>query len=360
MLLPGNSAQLLRYGQEAFPRIRDAIRAARRYVWIEMYIFDQLVGEQFAQVLLDAVGRGVEVKLLYDPLGSIHLTHGLVRRLRAGGVDLKRFRAGFGLRTLLARDHRKLVVCDGAIAFTGGFNLAAQWAAKSEGGQGWREDFLQLEGPVVLALERAFRAVWRLQTGQRLARTLEPRFAAPHPGEEVRARVITNSRLIHATHLRLFDRAERSILLAHAYFTPDPRLLEALERAAGRGVQVTLLLNRRSDHWFMTYAMRGLFARLLAKGIRLFEWPERMLHSKTVLVDGEHALIGSYNLTRVSQRFSHELAVLLEGANWCGPLEATLRRDLLRSERMEGEAWSARSAGERLLEWTCAPVRRWL
>jgi cardiolipin synthase len=335
-ILQGNACQLLRDGVEAYPAMLEAIRRARRYVRLETYMFiTDAVGELFGQALGEAAERGVHVKVLYDAVGSWTSRRGFFEALRQRGVDIRPFKPfslSRGLRYLLQRDHRKILVVDGEVAFVGGVNISAHWAPVGQGA-GWRDDVLRIEGPAVRELERCFLATWRMTFQDRLDRLRHQvhrlrRMRRPGPPRgEVCLSVLSSRRSIHRAYLHAISRARRSVLIAAAYFVPDRRMVAALREAAQRGVEVHLLLNGRSDHPFLEHCTRAFYEKLLSAGVRIFEWQRGVLHAKTAVVDGVWGTIGSFNLERLSLAFNHEVNAVFADPRLGRAVEESFRND---------------------------------
>jgi cardiolipin synthase len=340
-VLQGNACQLLRDGVEAYPAMLEAIRRARRYVRLETYMFiADAVGELFGQALAEAAERGVHVKVLYDAVGSWTSRRTFFKGLRQRGVDIRAFKPFSltrGLRYLLRRDHRKILVVDGEVAFVGGVNISAHWAPVGQGkGAGWRDDVLRIEGPAVHELERRFLATWRMAFQDKVGRLRHRlhwlrhlrRLRGPLPQKgAVCLSVLSSRRSIHRAYLNAISRARRSVLIAAAYFVPDRRMMAALAEAAQRGVEVSLLLNGRSDHPFLEHCSHAFYEKLLGAGVRIFEWQRGVLHAKTAVVDGVWGTLGSFNLERLSMAFNHEVNAMFADPHLGRELENSFRSD---------------------------------
>jgi cardiolipin synthase len=332
-VLQGNACRLLRDGVETYPEMLEAIRGAQRYIRLETYMFiSDAVGELFGQALAEAAQRGVHVKVLYDAVGSWTSRRGFFESLRQRGVDIRPFKPfslSRGLRHLLRRDHRKILVVDGEVAFVGGVNISAHWAPVGQGG-GWRDDVLRIEGPAVHELERRFVATWRMAFQDRFDRLRHRMYRLRRPGPSrgsVCLAVLSSRRSIHRAYLHAIARARRSVLIAAAYFVPDRRMVAVLREAALRGVEVHLLLNGRSDHPFLEHATRAFYERLLSAGVRIFEWQRGVLHAKTAVVDGVWGTIGSFNLERLSLAFNHEVNAVFADPRLGRAVEESFRND---------------------------------
>jgi cardiolipin synthase A/B len=363
----GNACRLLRDGVEAFPAMIDAIRAARRYVRLETYMFfDDAVGRVFARALAEAAARGVEVTVLYDALGSWTVRKSFYAELRAQGVDVRPFKPFSlkGMSGLIRRDHRKLLIVDGEVAFTGGINVAANWAPVGHGG-GWRDDVLQIEGPVVHQLERCFTATWRALVRRRLWR-LRELLDQRHARRGLQARgdvsitVLTTRRTIHRAYLHAINRATRSVLVVAGYFVPDRRMIDALRQAARRGVEVSLVLAGASDHPWLQYATHAYYDRLLAAGVRIYEWCHGVLHAKTAVVDGIWGTMGSFNLERTSLRLNYEANVVFVHPELGQELERSFRRDAEMCEPVDPAVWAQRPLWHRVVERVFYAFRRFI
>jgi cardiolipin synthase len=357
-VLRGNACQLLRDGVEAYPAMLAAIRGARRYIHLETYMFiSDAVGELFGEALAEAAERGVHVKVLYDALGSWTSRRGFFEALRARGVDIRPFKPftsfGRGLRHLLRRDHRKILAVDGEVAFIGGVNISAHWAPEGEGGA-WRDDVLRVEGPAVHELERRFVATWRMAFQDRFRSWREAhrrrRHARSQKKGEVSLAVLSSRRSIHGAYLHAISRAKRSVLVAAAYFIPDRRMVAALRDAAQRGVEVSLLLNAKSDHPWLVHATRAFYEKLLTAGVRIFEWERCVLHAKTAVVDGVWGTIGSFNLERLSLLFNHEVNAVFADPRLGRLLEESFRGDCKSCREVDLVRFRRRPLWQKLFE----------
>jgi cardiolipin synthase len=355
-LIEGNRCTLLRDGIEAFPAMLEAISAARRTVRLETYMFlDDAVGRLFARALIEAAERGVRVRVLYDAIGSWQTKAAFFGALRQHGVDVHPFRPfqwRRGLRWNLRRDHRKVLVVDGEVAFVGGVNIAAHWAPKGQGeGDGWRDDVLRIDGPAAHTLERRFGASWRMQVQERL-RSLRARQTAPTPTPRgtTYLSVLSSRRSIHRSYVRAIERARTSVLIAAGYFVPDRRMLAALKAAAQRGVEVSLILAGKSDHPVITWASRAFYERLMTWGVRIFEWNKAVLHAKTAVVDETWGTVGSFNLERLSLLWNHEVNVVFADRRLGEQIAQSFRQDCGHCQPISLQAWRARPFYKRMVE----------
>ncbi len=238
-------------------------------------------------------------------------------------------------------------------AFIGGVNIASHWAPRGEGseGGGWRDDVIRIEGPAVTALERRFCATWRMQWKDRLRRrkAKAAMVGAPAKGE-VSLAVLSSRRAIHDAYLKAISSARTTVMIAAAYFVPDRKMLTALKAAAGRGVNVALVMAGESDHPAVLYASRAFYARLMKWGVRIYEWHQGVLHAKTAVVDSTWGTIGSFNLERTSLTLNHELNVFFADPQLGKALEDSFLGDCALCQPVDPAAWERRPWWRKLLE----------
>lgn len=366
----GHSVRLLRDGHEAYPAMLHAIDGAQRFVLLEMYWFAaDRVGSRFVAALERAARRGVQVLMLYDAVGSFGLSpsdFGLLRQLAAivEHNPISPLHNRFHLGRATRRDHRKLLVVDGRAAFVGGINLAEAWLAPELGGEGWRDDALEVMGPVVAELTELFMATWRRNHSAPVGAFAFEAFSGPEGGR-VRAAVLGQGGVLRRrqairAYLHWLRRARQRIWIANAYFVPTLRLVGALRGALKRGVEVRLLLPARSDVPLVRHASRALWGPLLRAGAEIYEWMPSMLHSKTALVDRRWVTVGSFNLDSLSIRRNLELNVSVLDSHFARRIEASFERDFAQSRRVDSSEFARRSAGQRLLEVLAYGLRHWL
>jgi cardiolipin synthase A/B len=367
-LVGGNSVRLLRNGREAFPAWLDAIAAARTRVSLEMYIFsDDTIGRRFAAALAAAAGRGVAVRLLYDFVGCRETPTAFFEALRAAGVHTIAYhRPRFGQTRfwkLWRRNHRKLLVCDGAVAFTGGLNISDEWLEAEAGGGGWHDAAVRLEGPVVAKMEGSFLAIWNRRARKRARLAPEGHGTRPAAGE-ARVAVVANSELrdrfaIRRAGLYAARESQRRIVLANPYFVPDRGILRALAHGVARGLDVRLLVPRVSDSRVIDFAARAVFERLLRAGVRIWRSPA-FIHTKLLAVDEAFVSIGSYNLDHRSLVYNLELVVNILDGSCNSAAVAMLEEDMAASTELKLDAFAKRSWFVRVLERAAYALRRWL
>jgi cardiolipin synthase len=370
--VPGNTVRFLRDGREAFPAMLEAIAQARRQVLLEMYWFDSdRVGRRFADALGQARERGVEVAVIYDAIGSISADRAMFSELEERGAHVLEYnpvapwRRRFSFGRVSRRDHRKVLVVDGNVGFTGGINLANQWAPLEEEGENWRDDMMRIEGPAVDGLTRCFHRVWRRHELPPLARLqAEPLERAP--GQRLLPVRILGERYFRHRHeiardyaSRLYAAKER-IYIANSYFVPDGSIRRALVRAARRGVDVRVIVPAHSDVEAVKFAARAQYPRLLAAGVRIYEWQEGMFHSKTATIDGSWCTTGTFNFDYMSIRSNLEVNASVLDSELARAVEASFENDLKRTREVDADELRFRPLGERLLEAGFYRMRKFL
>ena len=381
-LTTGNQVHLLQDGPATYQAMYAAILAARDHINMETYILDDdEVGQRFSEALIDRQREGVQVNLIRDSVGTLDTPMAFFQQLIDSGVNVLEFNPINPLMarkewTLNQRDHRKLLIVDGHTAFLGGINISGVYSggsfrhrsrskahSEADGNVAWRDTDLKLQGPVVAELQKLFLATWEKQTGVPLAgKNYFPPLA--HAGPHV-VRAIGSSpdepfSLIYATLISAISSAEASVLLTNAYFVPDPQLLDALEAAAGRGVDVTLILPSQTDSWLVFHAGRNYYDRLLRAGVNIHERQGVILHSKTALIDGVWATVGSTNLDWRSFLHNYELNAVVLGPDFGQQVKAMFDRDLAASETITLEQWQRRPLNMRVKEWFARVWEYWL
>ncbi len=367
-LIPGHMVHLLRNGAEAFPAWIEAIDKAQTRVSMEMYIFsDDGIGRRFAEALARAAQRGVQVRLLYDYVGCIDTPAAFFQRLRGFGVHVVGYHKYRFWRphfwALIRRNHRKSLICDGEIAFTGGINISNEWVSQADGGNGWLDAAVAVEGPAVARMERTFLRTWNRRAPRRM-RLRPDGLPAPGPAGSVSLMVVSNGErhdrfAIRRAALHAIRESRERVLLANPYFVPDRGVLRALVRAAARGVDVRLLVPLVSDQRILDFATRSVFGPLLAVGVRIFR-SQVVTHTKAIMVDDAFASIGSYNFDHRSLAYNLEMVVNVVDQTYATEVGTMLIADMAASQELTAEAFARRGWLERLLEKIAYGLRRWL
>ncbi|MFW6051768.1 MAG: phospholipase D-like domain-containing protein [Myxococcota bacterium] len=359
-MVGGNRVTLLHEGAAYFAAMLEAIAEARREILVEMYWFaSDGTGWRFADALRARAREGVDVRVMYDAVGSWETDEGLFEAMRADGCAVEDYnpiapwRRRFNLGVVNNRDHRKMLVVDGRVGFTGGVNLGDEWAPESEGGHGWRDDVIRIEGPAVRAMRALFEHTWQSMRG-RGALTAEvgpqPPFEGGTAVQVLADRRPGGSRAIRRAYLDRIRYARERIHITNSYFVPDRAVRRALADAASRGVDVRVLVQGESDLPAVYFAGRHAYDWLLRHGVRLYEWHGSILHAKSAVVDDRWVAVGTYNLDWRSWRFNLEIVVAVEDARVGRAMEERFRRDLAQSVEVELRNWRYRPLSDRALE----------
>lgn len=346
----------------------EAIESARQEILLEMYWFaSDATGQRFARALEDKARAGVRVCVTYDAVGSFEADRGMFARMQRAGCfvcewnPLRSGSGGFTFGTWNRRNHRKLLIIDGCVGFTGGVNLGDAWAPESEGGLGFRDDMVRIEGPAAGAMRTLFLGTFRGEGREAvLAHDLscEPRGTS-------RVRMLANDsrrhrRLIERAYLQRIRAARSRISIVNSYFIPRRVMRHALAAAVRRGVDVRVLVPQESDVPVVTYATHRLYDGLLARGIRIHEWTDGVLHSKVAAIDGEWCTVGTHNLDYRSFAYNLEINVVVEDPAVARVLETRLDHQFERGVPVNRHDWRFRPLGARILEEIFYAFRRLL
>ncbi|WP_116246112.1 phosphatidylserine/phosphatidylglycerophosphate/cardiolipin synthase family protein [Nocardiopsis sp. FIRDI 009] len=353
------TATVYTYGEDVYEDMLAAIRGARRRILFESFIFkDDQVGREFKRALIDAADRGVEVFVIYDGFANLVVPRSFFDF--PPSVRVLRYPA-FRPEVLLlnvrksGRDHRKILTVDGEVGFVGGYNVGSLYATE------WRDTHLRVSGPATWELENAFVDFWNMNRGER-----HPRL--DHIGDtgwEARLRVHRNvpEQLIYPIRgmlLEAIDRAKDRVLFTQAYFIPDRELLRALVDAAGRGVDVNVLVPEDSNHVMADWMARGQYTALLRGGVRLWLYQNAMVHAKTATVDGRWSTIGTANVDRLSMTGNYEINVEIFDEGVAKHLEEVFANDLTNARELTEEEWRGRPFAAKFGELILAPWRPFL
>ncbi len=332
----GNDGHLLIDGHATFDAIFDAIDRAEDYVLAQFYIIhDDEIGCAFQAKLAEAARRGVRVYLLYDGVGCYKLPHAYLRALRDAGATPARFiGAGGALRRfrLNFRNHRKIVVVDGKRAFVGGLNVGDEYLGRDPDLSPWRDTHLRIDGPAVLGVQLTYLRDWYYANREVLDVRWQPQRSAADrcalvlasgPNDELETCGLLFAHAIES--------AERRVWIASPYFVPDGRVLGALQLAALRGVDVRILMPRKSDSVFFKYVPYAYLDDVARAGVRVFLYEDGFMHQKVVLVDEEYAAVGTANLDNRSFRLNFEINILYNDGPFARDVAAMLERDLARA-----------------------------
>jgi len=357
-LIEGNRVTIYRIGDEFFPAMLYAIELAEHSVTMEQYIFwDGRVGRRFAEAFAEKARAGIPVKLLLDAVGSSTLGEPIMKILEAGGCQLAWFRPVHWYTLNLAnhRDHRKSLIVDGRVAFTGGAGIADHWLGAGLSPTSWSDIQVRVEGPAVLEQQSGFAQNWLRSTGEILAG--HDYFPILHTAGDTAVQTILSSPADGAgaagtLHLIVLQCARRHLYIANPYFIPDARIIEMLTLACRRGVAVKLMLaGQHNDTWWARQNSVRLYGKLLAAGVEIYEFLPTMLHQKTVIVDDAWAAVGTANFDNRSFSLNDETSVCFCDRALVNQLHDIFVADLQHCQKVDLAEWRRRGlwqrAGER-------------
>jgi cardiolipin synthase len=363
----GNAIELFESGESAYPAMLEAIDSARKFVHLETYILrSDVTGRRFVEALADRAADGVEVRLLYDAIGSRRLDPYALEPLRRAGGEIVVFNP---LRRVYPdwaprrRDHRKLLIVDGLEAFTGGLNIGDEYAAGAEtrdGVVGWRDTHARVEGPAVRDLGAVFLESWFRAGGAELPWDSLLGVQPPTCGA-IRCGVLPDGPVYRRRAMRdllvsALDSTQETARLTSPYFAPDAQVLEALERTAERGVRVELILAGPTDHPILRRGARATVERLLRRGVAIHEYRAGILHAKNAVFDQRVAIVGSSNLDRQSLQHNYEVNLVALGDEVASRLNRIFEADLDRAVEITLEGLARRQWFERLTDWLSASL----
>lgn len=385
--IPGNRVRVLENGDEVFPAKLAAIAGARERISLEMYDWTpDTIGTVFADALIEARQRGVEVRFLYDRIGSNKVDRASVQRLRDAGIDVRVFnpKKAWTILRLNNRNHRKNLVVDGRIAYVGGLNIADQY--DGDGIDGWRDTAVEVRGPAAHAVECVFADTWNQGGTDFLGRDLplvglrwlkrgvdrpfmallrRETFTPPPPATfpetgGTTVRVIPSApdwtdAYILNMYLLAINSAEKNVCISTAYFLPPEILMRALRNAADRGVDVRIITQGATDHPIVRDLSHGYFASLIRRGVRIHEWPHKLMHAKTIVVDGIWFSVGSCNLDGRALYLNYETNIAGVDPSIAAQMERQFHIDLQETREFTLADEAARPFWHRLRQTLLVP-----
>jgi len=380
-LITGNQVRLLIDGPGTYKAMFAAIEKAKHYVLVESFIFEEASsGDQKLSVLLaEAAKRGVYVAVLYDAIGSMTTDEEFLGGLKDSGIALCAFNPLNPLDERFSgvnhRDHRKIVVVDGEVAFAGGVNFSqayhiASKQARNRGlskkkalEQGWRDTHIAIRGTAARQLEDLFRGTWR--DAECSADPAPPEAMRPVEAGETLVQIVASTpdddtNDVYAMLLSVLAYAQRNVDVTMAYFVPDDTLEKAIMDAARRGVKVRIILPSYSDFSGVFHAGRAHYDELLEAGVKLYELENAFLHSKSIVVDGVWSSIGSTNFDWRSFVHNNEINVCVIGEDFAAQMSNMFETDLADSKEITDATWKKRGFKERFKEWMWLPIQYWL
>jgi cardiolipin synthase len=356
-LVDGNRVDIYNDGDEFYPAMLEAIESARFSITMEQYIFwNGQVGRRFAEAFAEKARDGIPVKLLVDAIGSATLGPDIFKILEAGGCQLAWFCPihWYTLHRANQRDHRKSLIVDGQVAFTGGSGLADHWLGSAENEREWRDIQIRVEGPAARAQQAGFAQNWLVTTGEIV--NGHEFFPEPHTAGNVPVQTILSSPSGGAgaagtMYLIAVQCARRYLYIANPYFIPDARVIDMLALACRRGVTVKLMLaGMHNDTWWARQNSLRLYGKLLEAGVEIYEYQPTMLHQKTMVVDGVWATIGTTNFDNRSFALSEETNICFHDLSLVEKLRAVFSADLLQCEQVELAKWKQRGVWQQTKE----------
>jgi cardiolipin synthase len=351
----GNDYDVLTNGDQVFPAMLDAIRGAKRRINFETYIYDTgEIANQFTAALEEAARRSVRVNLLVDAVGS-SMDGAHVERLKNAGCRVARFNplGWYALEEANYRTHRKILVVDGEIGFTGGIGVADQWLGNAQDAEHWRDTQIGMRGPIVRLLEAAFYENFTEATDEVTPELDEPVPATHEEGSSVAVRSSPSggSNELKQLYLLAIASARKTIDITSPYFVTDESSRWALKEAVGRGVKIRILVEGDiTDAIPVKYASRDAYELLLGLGIELYEYRPTMMHTKSLVVDGAWSMFGSANFDNRSLELNDELNVAVASRSLAARFLEDFEQDLRVSSRLELEQWRKRSLLEKSRE----------
>ena len=363
-IVAGNQVTALQNGVEIFPAMLEAIRAARISITFETYIYwSGEIGEEFTEALAERARAGVPVNVTIDWAGSVKMERALLERMEQAGVRVKRYRPlhWYSLGRMNNRTHRKLLVVDGRIGFTGGVGIADQWQGRGNDPEHWRDTHFRIEGPVVAQLQAAFNDNWIKTTGEVL--NGEKYFPALDSAGSMNAHLfiaspVGGSESMHLMYLMAVAAAERTIDLAASYFVPDDLLIKAMVAARSRGVKVRVLVpGPHIDSEAVRIASKSAWGDLLSAGVEIYIYQPTMLHTKMLIIDHELVSVGSTNFDIRSFRLNDEASLNVYDREFAERMTEVFEADLEPAVRYTHEMWLKRPLREKLVEKVVLPIK---
>ena len=381
-LTNGNKVTLLIDGPATYAAMFKAMENARDHINLETFIIeDDETGRRFSDLLLKKQSEGVQVNLIYDSRGSFSTPAPFFQRLRDAGVQVLAFNPVNPLKarkswSLAHPDHRKILIVDGNVVFTGGVNISAVYSSTPSGKSGlsgkipgtkapipWRDTDVRIEGPVVAEFQKLFLDTWQRQKGPKLSE--RNYFPVLKAGGNALVRAVGSSpgetnRLTFVLYVSAITFSEHSLHLTNAYFVPDNETVEALRDAARRGVDVKIVLPGTTDSSLTLNAGRYYYSKLLKSGVKLYRRRNVLLHAKTAVIDGVWSTVGSTNMDFWSFSTNDEVNAVILSKEFAAEMEKMFAMDLAESEEIRLEEWEKRPLLDRIKQWIAHRFKRWL
>jgi cardiolipin synthase len=371
-IISGNRVELLFNGDQIFPAMLKAIRGAEKSITYQQYFYeDGAIAHEIAEAFAERCRAGVQVNILIDSLGGGGMPQDIRDLWKNAGCQLEMFQriaahqliTPWELFNYNHRSHRRILVIDGKIGFTGGHAVNDAWTGDGRTVDHWRQTDVKVEGPVVQQLQAAFVESWRRTTGNILGDTSY--FPTLEPQGKVHAQIVKSSPLggsfgTYLLFLLSITSAQKSIHIANPYFFPDDRIEEALIDAVKRGVRVVVITPAKSDHTTTSAASLSGFGAFLLGGVEIYEYQPALMHAKAMVVDGVWATVGSANLDYRSLAINEELNLVVYDTAFAQQLEKSFQEDLKYSKKLTYEAWNSRPFMDKVLELFTIPIKEQL
>ena len=353
----GNTYTVLTNGDQIFPSMLTAVREAKRRISFETYIYNEgVVGQEFTNAFIDAAKRGVLVQLVIDAMGSNKIPKEWHETMAAAGVKIGEFGKAkwYSLEELNYRTHRKILIVDGRIGFTGGVGLDDQWQGHAQDKEHWRDTMVRIEGPVVRLMEGAF--------NENFIETLGPVTPVVDPPAQVPAEPLDTAFVLRSSptggandlkrlYLLTIGAARRTLDISTPYFVTDESSDWALAEARRRGVRVRLLVEGDlTDAMPVKYASRHAYQRLMEQGIEIYEYQPTMMHVKAMVVDGTWSMVGSANFDNRSLELNDEMNLAVSDAGFAARLLQDFEQDLRSATKLDSETWRRRPLLDKVRE----------
>ena len=371
-IVGGNRVEVLLNGDETFPRMLQDISSAKSTITFAQYLYeDGSIARDLAKAFAERCRAGIKVDILLDSHGSGKAPSDIIATMKDAGCHVEYFRRVDAAGVIFPwkflrynyRSHRRILVVDGRIGFTGGYGISEAWTGDGRTAEHWRDTNVRIEGPVVRFMQAAFAESWLETTGIAIGGDgyfprLEPR--GNLPAQIVKSSPTGGSFQNYMLFLLSINSAKKSILITNPYFIPDSVMTEALVKAAARGVQVIVLLPGEIDSHLTYTASRSHYGPLLLGGVQIFEYKASLMHAKTIVIDSVWSTIGSSNFDNRSFALNQEINLAVYDSEMAHRLEEIFKEDLKYSQQVSYEQWQSRSIFERLFEFFTLPIKEQL
>ncbi|MFC0274414.1 cardiolipin synthase [Metabacillus herbersteinensis] len=345
------SSKILKNGDEAFPAIKEAIGQAKDYIHLEYYTFksDQ-IGQEIIDMLCDKAKDGIEIRFIYDAVGSLSLSTKSIRQMKDAGIEVHCFlpvKLGFINQKLNFRNHRKIIIVDGEVGFVGGLNVGDEYLGRNPRFGFWRDTHLVLKGEAIKTLQTTFSFDWAFVSGETL---LNPKYLATKyiDGDQGGVQIVSSGPdstiqgIMGDIYYALLTSAKKSILIATPYFVPNKAIRTALSMAASKGIDVKILVPEINDGFLTQYATRSYFSEMLYHDIEVYMYKKGFLHEKVIIIDEQFASVGTANLDLRSLHLNFEVNAFLFDTESVKDLVQHYKEDLSDSIKVDKTSYKNR------------------